>query len=129
MRIIVALVALMFPVVAWSASASEKAAEALELELKDARQFLIVLHAMRSKAEVENAMARRVKVGDSVLQHRALLGGATRVRLNPYSNRFVFTYEQDGREHYSGGQGFWVLSIETDLDSKVARVWSGVAKK
>lgn len=98
-------------------------------ELKEAREFLAKLYAMSNREDVEKAIADRVKIGDTLVQHRGLLSEAMKIRLNPYSNRMVFTFEQEGRQHDPGGQGFWVLHIETDPGGKVVNVSVGIARK
>lgn len=97
--------------------------------MKEAREFLGTINRLRRTDDVEAAITARIKIGDNIRQHRALMGEALLVRLNPYSDRLQFFYEQDGKRHKAGSEGFWVLTIESDLDGRIAAIRVGAAKK
>ncbi len=48
---------------------------------------------------------------------------------NPYSDRFILKYYQDGKPRRLGGQGYWVLTIEVDSEHTVARISTGIARR
>ena len=100
----------------------------LAMEIKDAQTFLAGLYGTKDTEAVETQARARVQVGDPVSKHRALLGQAMNASYNPYSDRFVLKYYQDGKQQDPGGQGYWVLTIEVDAKHTIAQIRVGIAR-
>lgn len=92
---------------------SEEEMEVIDSEIEEAKAFLNSIYTLMP-LEFQSAMKQRVKIGDKIRDHRAILSLAGEIQYHPYTGSFVFSYFEGGRTYSKDADSFWRYDIITN---------------